>query len=350
MLREIKSIRNRPYLLGGSALTANPNFTLSIGNDELTNLVYVGTGRGSFSTRNVFSQIPAFHGTNGPAGTSGGGFSIQSAVTATTAEVRNNTTAGAAVDGGGNFLLAGLASRVVTANSNVGNFAARSVLRGQFERPVLATARITGTTGAIVFGSNWITCTRASQGIYNFTFKRGFGQTPLVYAQAIVAGTGLRPQVSSSTATGCTVIVLDSAPAVQDCDLYLWVYGSLSKDSTGRHFNPVMTPMRKPRFLFTAITTSAGVPAFSFANVDNLEFGASITDNGAGDYTISFSSSFKREPAILVGSQAVTTVHTTTTSSVRVQNHSYGGGLSDVTDPPLYLMVLGSDDATEYGW
>lgn len=349
MLRSIKSVRVAPFIQGAQLQSANPNFTAPIGNDDLASLVYVSTGRGTYVTRNVFSRTPALHCTGGVNCANGGTMSQHAATTAVTGQIRNNTTAGAVVDGDGDILIAGNNSSEVIANTRISNFTQAARLRGNFNNPILATARITGASGAIVFGSGWITASRSSAGVYVINFKRGFGLTPLVYVQPIGAGLNLRAKVSAKSASSCTVNIFSSAPTATDCDFYIWVYGTLSRDYSGRHFKEVRTPMRKPRFMYTAITTSAGSPIFTFTNVDNIEFGSSITDNGTGDYTLSFTGSFAREPAILIGSTSVAMVHTTSASSVRIQTNSYGGGLSDVTDA-CYIMILGSDDSNEYQW
>lgn len=108
---------------------------------------------------------------------------------------------------------------------------------------------------------------------------------------------------------------------------------------------PVESSQRKMRLLALKVD---GTGTAALSGPSSLE--ATLTDNGTGDYTITFDKAFSQAP--VVSATVVTTniyarVHSASTTAVTIKTIQVADG-STATDADFELLIIGSDVTEKY--
>lgn len=110
---------------------------------------------------------------------------------------------------------------------------------------------------------------------------------------------------------------------------------------------PVESNQRKMRLLALKLD---GTGTASLSGPSSNE--ATLTDNGTGDYTITFSRAFQQAPVVvatpLTDDIAVSLKSAATTSAVSLECRSIGA-CPAATDADLEVLIIGSDVAEKFG-
>lgn len=331
MLREIATKKLRPILYGFSFDTSGSQ-SVTIGKDDVASTADPGAGR-----------ITINHRLSGRRGCVSVGAAFTSVGNGSMCASNPDSTAGSysqfnmtestptATDGVGNGI------SLIYQSTNTDRIREHLVL-GRFSKPRIIVANI-ASSGTVNSGINDFACTKTATGVYTITFKRSFGKTPIVVATCNDASLGFAT-VTSVTAAGCVVATWTAAPAAADRGFHIWVYGSAGRDEIGRKNVPVLAPFRLPRLEAYRVDYSAGTPSYAIGAGDAT---GNPTDNGTGDFTITFKEAFKQAPIIIAA--AATSGHTVTLTSVtattaRMTVHSAAGAAADIN---AHVLVLGSD-------
>lgn len=112
----------------------------------------------------------------------------------------------------------------------------------------------------------------------------------------------------------------------------------------------VKCPQRKMRMLALRIT-GTGTAAINEGASNGSANGATLTDNGTGDYTITFGTAFGRAPVCTVtpvatAGDVIATIHTVSTSAVRITTWDGTDGTT-AKDAVFHLLVVGADAVDE---
>jgi hypothetical protein len=212
--------------------------------------------------------------------------------------------------------------------------------------------KITGATGAVAIGKKDFTCTRSSQGVYAITFQNAFATTPVVLISPIATGSNASAVISTNAGsrTASTVGVVTSAlgASPSDFDFYIAVIGSDSRSDIARARYPLFNSQRKPRIVACQITNTGGTPTLTIGGATGgIDF-TNLTDNGAGDFSVTIAEPFKREPAIFVmTSSQRSQVHSYSNNVIRVLTQNAGGTNTDVNGV-THILAIGSDVLDEF--
>lgn len=218
------------------------------------------------------------------------------------------------------------------------------------DAPRIIWGKVNGTTGAMTFGGSDFGCTRVSDGLYTITFKKAFGKTPVVFTTAInTSSTTSFPQrVFSKTAAGCSVQTATESGSANDANFYIAAIGTDGRSDSARGRLPLENSQRKPRIVAGQVTMASGTPTISIGGATGGADLTTMTDNGAGDFSVTIAESFIREPAIfLCSTDQKCQVHSYTAGVVRILTKADNGNNTDVNGV-TNILIIGSDDATEY--
>lgn len=221
-----------------------------------------------------------------------------------------------------------------------------SNIESQINRTRLVWGKVT-SAGVVSIGTLGVT--KTATGVYAITYDRAFGRTAAVFVTPI--GAAFRGvKISNQTATGCTVSIHDATPTAQDNAFYILVVGTDSREETTRVGCIPQNAQRKPRIEAFQYTVSTGTETVTVGSKI-----ATLTNNGAGDNTITFTEPFKREFAVFAlagpgASKVQAVAQAANTSSVaRIQTYNVAGSLTDPSGgSPVHVIVIGSMDATEF--
>ena len=206
----------------------------------------------------------------------------------------------------------------------------------------LCGARIT-SAGVVSFGSTDFSCNKTATGAYTVTFKRAFSKPPIVIPLA--DGTLAFPTIDSITETSCVIKTWNAAAVAADSAFHLMVYGGQGKDEIGRFPKPVMNSQRQPRLNQYYVTYSAGTPSYT---IGGPQATGNPTDNGTGDFTITFAKPFRQIPVVAACTRTAgcgVRIVSVSTTSVRLLDTT---AASAASDSDTAVIVLGSDDPSEY--
>ena len=339
MLREVKNKHIRPRIVPFKITTAaTPSGTVNIGYGDYTVTRGGTAGAGVLSLRTPFSRNGMLFGTQ--QSTTGGYFTLNG-----TAGYKGDfpysmlANGGAATDGAATGFCFGWDSSDVSV-------CAKQLVKSPQSYPKIYWGKITGATGAVAIGKGDFSCVRTGTGVYNLGITCAFGQIPLVMVTGISAAAASTGKVTSVTASSFTV-TMGTQAAAADQDFYVCAIGALSTSDAGNDYNPILNSQRFPRIVAFEITNTSGSWTCTIGSAD---IGATITDNGAGDFTVTLAEPFAREPAIFVTSttqRGQVGSFTQATSTLRVQTRAAGGAATD-TDGKTYVLCIGSQDQGEY--
>lgn len=337
MLREVKNRHIRPRIVPFQITTAStPSCIVNIGYGDIT-ATRTGTGVGVISLKVPFSRNGTMFMTQGA---DAGGYATYNTANSSGSNFAYSLLAhgGGANDGTGEGFLFGWDSSDETLGIK------QIVKANSFTAPRILWARITGSSGAVAIGGTGIACTRTGTGTYVIKFKPAFGASPVVMANCI--GNTYYPTISAKSAAGVTVTFNQVGAAAADANFYFLALGSDSESDVGKCNTPLENNQRKPRVVVAEVTNSAGSWSKTIGSTD---FGA-ITDNGAGDFSMTMAEPFAREGAVFAFTttqRATISANMTGAGVVRVLTKNAGGSAADVSGK-TFVLCIGSDDASEF--
>jgi len=198
--------------------------------------------------------------------------------------------------------------------------------------------------GTLNFGKSQATCSKASS-VYTLTFTNPFGRTPTAVATAI-GSAAKAVRITAISATSVSVETYDPVGgALEDNPFDLVVLGWDSPDTMSAMRRSIKVPFPMPRIeLYTLDGTAS--PAALSTTCDGT-----VTDNGTGDWTITFKEPFARIPAVLVTGKdfRAQQLATATTTTCRVGAFNLSGASHAAVDDKLYVAAIGTNlDDVDY--
>lgn len=337
MLRTIQHPHLRPRLLGIKASDSGTG-VLTFGGEDFSSITDNGSADLTLNLKEAFVLGESVVGLDAMfvgtcVDTTPGGSRVARIVSATESAVRVAASAGTDFHG----LILGYDNYYADEVVSPGQ-----ALKTTRRSPRMMGFKVQGTsTAALLIGTPEATLTDNGTGDYTVTFKRPFNTAPVVVATPLTANRGACIVSSSVNAVRIQTATFPGG-ALSDADFELLVLGYDTLNSGSRMERAIQAPARKPRFL-----------AFSaLANGSALGFGANdaaLTDNGTGDYTITFNKPFAREPIVVAGvgtASVFATVSTVSSTAIRILTKTTAGAVAN--DAIINAFVLGSDVATEY--
>lgn len=204
------------------------------------------------------------------------------------------------------------------------------------------SARLMGfrvtAAGAIGVGGTQATVAKAVS-VYTTTFQRAFGRDCMVWCTPIAAAQK-SITVSAASASACTVSTFDASEGTEDNSFYMLVLGWDAKDENYGMNKLVQVPQLKPRLEAFRISGS-GTAALALGSTD-----ATLVDNGTGDYSLTWTKPFAREPIVLTTAKAGRSqcLSVATTTGVNVGSF---GATGTAADDDINVLVLGYDSSME---
>lgn len=318
---QIRFSTGTPYLYGAKA--------------EATSIVDNGSGDVSLTLGDPFARAPLLFST--PYDTSAGSISGAGA-TPTATEVRpaSQNSAGTGVDSTTNFLAFGW--DYPEEQSHEGHsFSVKSSL---IDHRLISTI-VDGANGECLTNFAQISGVKTDTGEYTFTFDRAFGQAPYVFATALGAACAV-VNVNASAPGEVSVLVSDEDGSPVDQSFSLFVFGQDSRDSSGKNRRIIKCTQRLARLETFRISVTGGTPSLSIGS----ERG-SVSDEGTGEYKITFTKPFARSPEVLCSSQ-VGRIVTTEQDSQELEVYAFTNAGSAVDPTSVDILVMGYDDAINY--
>lgn len=108
---------------------------------------------------------------------------------------------------------------------------------------------------------------------------------------------------------------------------------------------PVESAQRKMRQMFIIVD---GTGTASISGPSSLE--CTLTDNGTGDYTLTFDKAFAQAPVATVTMVTTNTyprIHASSTSSIQIKTLQVADG-STATDADFHIVLTGCDVSEKY--
>ena len=346
MLRELKNVHIKPRLSpfrGNLSSTASQNI-LTKGYGDFT-WARASAGVGTLTARHPYSRNGFFFATPDN-GQSDGGYACYGSTTGTGSAfaIKSFDTAGNAGD---------LAVEGVTFGFDSSDL---SLCKQQRVANTLQYSRVNfgkiAAAGTVSIGPKDFSCTHTATGIYTINFLRPYAQVPVVLISPISTSTTAAAVIttafSSRTGASVTVDLSNATGTLADYDFYIAVFGQDTKSDAGRGRYPTTCSQRKPRIVACQITNTAGTPTLTIGGATGGADFTTMTDNGAGDFSVTMTNPFKREPAVFVmTSNQRCQVHSYTAGVIRVLTQNAAGTNTDVSGV-THIMAIGSDDASEY--
>ena len=334
MQREIKTNRTRMRVVGVGLDTTTPS--VSFGNPDLTSVSKTGTGDVTINFRTNYAATPVCVGCVGSGIPDGGYLTLFPSPTTSAARFRLLNSSAGAGDSASDLICFGRgdASTALTSLQNVLCATDRCSLLG---------FTIDGTTssGSITVGGSSALLTKNGTGDYTLTFKPAFGRTPIIAATVQNAATSMI-KVASKSAASINIKTFTDAAVAADRIFHVLVLGTLSKEETGRVYAPINGSQRKPRLIAVKVNYSGGVPSVS-TNTSDI---SAVTDNGTGDFTLTFAKPFRRAPVVVSSAEGdISTVVSVSSTQARILVGTSNG---TPFDTPAHVVILGSDDPAQY--
>jgi len=202
-------------------------------------------------------------------------------------------------------------------------------------------------TSSIDVGSDDISAISfVSTGILDVTFRSPFYTTPIVLGSAATVNNracGLRG--ANTTKTGARLCITDETGTAADDDGYFLIIGRDSQftDAFHKFAGDVKGTRVDPRVLLFHVDGTGT------ASILNGTYDAALTDNGTGDYTLTFDETFSSAPIVVAcatGTEASCAVTATSISACTIESTNAAGS---ATDTDFYAVVIGWDSTSEHG-
>jgi hypothetical protein len=333
-------------LFQGFQLTtvSTPAATVDVGQDDAASISRSAAGKAALTLREagIYKRGPVVLVSPGANIADGafGTYDTDPASGVITSEFLNSS--GSGDDGSGHVILAGFQQ----SSTNLVKSPIQSV-RATFPAPVLHGYFIQGddTTPTILSGASQATIVRNDVGDYTLTFTPPFSR--IVSAVAVGSDTAAHMvRITSLTTNAIRLLIFDDAAAAADIDVALFVLGSLSSFRSGRQRKNLQVPQLEPRIIIGKLVDDSGDPTINIGGAtDGTDF--TVTDNGTGDYTITFARPFKRKP-IVIPCGKVTSAQLAAQPSVSAANILCFNAGGTATDDDVGFVALGYDSVLEY--
>jgi hypothetical protein len=316
-----------------SGVTAGSVVTMALGTNDYRSVTYDGVGTFTATLKQPFRKAPFLFGSTDsslPGGYSNFGFAqINSFV----GHIYNS--AGAGADGTLNALCVGFD------RADGGSFPALQTI--EFDSPMFVEVFKVQGTGSAALLTHTSRGTLTDNGVGDYTIAL---RQPLDNSSALVFGTvlGTTPGIVCPSSLGpknIGVKTYDISGAPADFDFHLFIFCTVGKNLFGAARTPGEATFRSPRILFMQVDVAAGTPVLTSA-----PSGTQIADTGVGIFTLTYGRAFKREAYVLM-SNSFGSVESPTASGCIVRTTTSTGVPFD-TSGPVWLMVLGFDDANQY--
>lgn len=333
MLRTIKHPHLRPYLQGFKWTTAaTPSGTCNIGAGDLTSITRNAAGRVSLVHKTPYSRngiVVCSPSTSYSAGAYG---TYNTDGNGTTDVAACLNAAGSAAEGTGYSLHLNWASDLTDSVSPLQG------LLNSARSPRLLAFKI-ASSGSVTIGGRQGTVSKASS-VYTITFANAFGRAPIVVAVPEGTSTQKSCKVDSVTAYNCAISTYDASEAAEDNAFHVFVLGWDSSDEQYQMGRVLQTPQLQPRLLGVQIEGSTGTVSLTVGKTV-----VSSTDNGTGDYTLTFTKAFQRAPVVIAsGKDSRAQIHSATSSACRILTFNATGSAAD---SDVNVLILGFDSADE---
>lgn len=195
------------------------------------------------------------------------------------------------------------------------------------------------SAGAAAIGGTQSSSVSKATSVYTTTFARAFGRDCMVFCTPIAAAQKAC-NVTAVSASACSVATFSSAEAAEDNSFYMLVVGWDAKDEQWGGNKRIQVPQLKPR-LETFRVSGSGTAAIALGSTD-----ASLVDNGTGDYSLTWTTPFAREPIVICTAKAgrAQCLSAATTTGVNIGSF---GATGTAADDDINVFVLGYDSSME---
>lgn len=335
MLRPLKSptLANRIIAFRGTN-DGSDSFDSQFGSGDIT-FTYNNVGKTIAAIRNPFQRGSVVVAGIGTDVADGGYVALDNASTATSKtafQLNSLGTAGSADAGTVYGLCLGSDSLFTDTTGSMGNNVVATSAR-----PRILLFRCTAS--AIVQGTRDGTFVDNGTGDFTINFRTAFGSANVIAIPTIINATGGSALIESVSAASVRVKTFNTSNAAADLPFMLAVvgWGTLSESYNKRA--EILSTQRKARLMGFNIT-GTGTAALTY------DGGGSLTDNGTGDYTITFDKAFKRTPIVVAtGNLARAAIQAVpSTSAVRILTFNAAHSAADAL---VSVLVIGYDSTDE---
>lgn len=335
MLRTIRTQSLRPRLMAFEAEVTAPSSVLNIGDKDATP-TRAGDGLSDLVFATPYRRAPIMVASAGTDVADGGYAHQETLSTKTGLSLESADDAGVGDDGKAHALVLGWD------HVNTDRMTHSQKMRSTRFSPRMHAMRIDGATGAGAVGHYAVTPARTGAGVYTLTFKRPFKTPPVIVAVPIDAAQHA-VRVEATSISGATIHTFNAAAAPTDVDFYCIIMGWDNRNvPKGGFRREVRMPQVAPRMEGFRIINTATVPALTIGQNQ-----ASIVDNGVGDYSLTWTKPFKREPVVVctghAGERAQAAANATK-SGCQVLSFDAAGVASEGS---MDVLVIGWDDTTD---
>ena len=328
MLSTAKSNRVGGRLIGLAYSTTGATVTAIQGIEDGAGGTYNGVGDVTGTLKEPFRRTGLCIVTTN---TDVGAGSYAAAVaTASRAEVTTFTNGGVAAEGTVNLFVYGWD------NSSTDSCSLQQVLTTGLA-PRLLPFRLSAP-GTLAEGSTLMTASAVAN-TTTLSFLTPFNRKPIVIAIPDTTGNSVtfNTQTAANSLKQVSLTQNATGGGAALNGIHGFVLGWDEPNSYGRGRKPLKVAQQKPRILAGKIVVTAGVG--SVALYSDL---GTLTKNGVGDWTLTFSTAFKRAPVVAAEGAVASSISCTSTSTTacRIVATTPGGVALDTT---LDVFILGFD-------
>jgi hypothetical protein len=331
MLRTVMTDRFRPRLMAFGYTTASGSPVFSQGDDDLASSTDNGAGDTTLTFLEPFARVPVAVLSAGSGVATGAFGNINAVSTASAARLLTKNSAGSNADGLCHGLIYGWDS------ADTINTACDVSVKNTGLAPRLLP--ITLSAPSTLVEGKYLASASAVSEVTTLIWARAFQRAPIIIGCATTLGNTVN--ITSSSVSGAVVCQYDSDGSATTGGMHLFVLGWDRENRIGRRRMSLKVPQLAPRMLAFNITVTGGTPVITGYD------GATITDNGVGDFTLTFTKAFLRAPVVVAsssGSGAVAvTASSTTACTVKCSNAA--GSAQDPTT--VGVLVVGFDNAQQ---
>lgn len=329
MLRSLKAAHWTPRLQGFKILTAStPAATLLIGSQEAT-VARTAVGKATVTLGEALGRTGIVVATPG-VDAAAGSFAVTD--TLHTGAAFKAEVLGAAGSGDDSYCHA-LTLGFEDAYGTDRGSPLQSV-KGVCASPRLLPFHI-AAAGTITVGKAQASIALASS-VFTLTPTNKFGRIPVVIASPIAAA-AKACRITAALASYVSIETYDPAgTALEDNDFYCAILGWDTPDEMSGLRRSIKVPQAQPRMEAFRIT-GTGTAALAVGASD-----ATLTDNGTGDYTLTFTEPFARAPIVLVNGKDYRAQNLAAATKTACQVGTFNTSNAAVDDV-LDVLVIGFD-------
>lgn len=196
--------------------------------------------------------------------------------------------------------------------------------------------------GTVNKGISDATAVKNSTGNYTLTFAIPFGSNDVIACGTVINAAGGAITIESVNATTVNVKTFDETDSAADLRFHLFVHGQKTNTELGRRYALVGVTQPKTRMVCGLIKNTSGTYSIELGT---NEF--SLTDNGVGDLTVTWTAPFAQAPQVVgIGGASrcfLASAPTTTSANFNTTNAAYSASESHIS-----FVAIGTDNLTEY--